>query len=87
MVRQQSVKLPKVGSNPTRPSKGIHICVSWSRLKPEIDKCDLLCQNCHAEEHYRLNDPTREEQRRILDTYKKRTFQGARIGETATLLT
>jgi hypothetical protein len=24
---------------------------NWERIKPEIDKCDLVCKNCHAEIH------------------------------------
>ncbi len=25
---------------------------SWGRVKIELDKCDLVCRNCHAEIHY-----------------------------------
>jgi hypothetical protein len=28
-----------------------HMCsMSWERLKNELDKCDLVCSNCHQEE-------------------------------------
>jgi len=36
----------------------------WSILKKEIDKCDLLCQNCHRELHYQ-NEPKFGNSRRI----------------------
>jgi hypothetical protein len=25
---------------------------SWERAKKELDKCDLLCSNCHGERHW-----------------------------------
>ena len=28
---------------------------SWDRVKSEIEKCDLLCANCHRETHVELH--------------------------------
>ncbi|MEI7999365.1 MAG: hypothetical protein WCH62_07675 [Candidatus Omnitrophota bacterium] len=32
---------------------------SWQKVKEELDKCLLLCANCHREEHTKLQ-PIRE---------------------------
>jgi hypothetical protein len=29
---------------------------SWEKVKEELDKCLMLCANCHAEEHERLDN-------------------------------
>lgn len=40
---------------------------SWSfdRLKQEVDKCDLLCRNCHSEVHWKLQQEVRQERMKI----------------------
>lgn len=30
--------------------------VSWDKLKEELDKCVILCSNCHHNEHSKYND-------------------------------
>jgi len=30
-------------------------CRSWQRVSKEIEKCDLLCANCHREVHVELD--------------------------------
>lgn len=30
----------------------IHTLSSWKKIKEEVDKCILLCANCHREEHF-----------------------------------
>jgi hypothetical protein len=40
--------------NPEEKEFGIgghKVTLSWEKLKKEVDKCDLLCKNCHAEVH------------------------------------
>ncbi len=40
---------------------------SFETLKKEVDKCILVCSNCHKEIHYKLN----EEKKQILEEQKK----------------
>lgn len=40
---------------------------TWDKLKLELDKCDLLCMNCHTKLH-RLE--INEKEKKILDYYK-----------------
>lgn len=32
----------------------------WETLQPELDKCLLLCLNCHGEEHAQIDEATQE---------------------------
>lgn len=32
--------------------------ISWDRQIEELNKCDLICANCHAEIHYSIDNPT-----------------------------
>lgn len=29
---------------------------TFDKMKEEVDKCSLLCANCHAIEHFKLDD-------------------------------
>ena len=34
---------------------------NFENLKVELDKCDLLCKNCHGEIHYEMDKSSQEE--------------------------
>ncbi len=41
--------------NPLEKEFGISVSgntKSWNKIKNEVDKCMLLCRNCHSEIHY-----------------------------------
>lgn len=47
--------------------------VRWSIIKEEIKKCELLCENCHAEKHYledNYGDKSRRNSKLIYLQYK-----------------
>jgi hypothetical protein len=52
---------------------------NWAieRLKEEVDKCQLLCSNCHAEEH-----EIWDQEKRPVRTDLKKNKRGARVCES-----
>lgn len=40
--------------DPSKKKFGISLKLgrSWDKLKDELQKCIILCANCHTEEHY-----------------------------------
>jgi len=49
---------------------------SFEKLKKEVDKCILLCSNCHRELHFKKNEEKRicyeREQQKNVEAYKKK---------------
>jgi hypothetical protein len=47
---------------------------SIARLKEEVDKCIILCSNCHRIEHQRIRDETKKEYSLLYNKDMKRKF-------------
>tara|TARA_R110000868_G_scaffold307171_1_gene568627 strand:- start:11 stop:946 length:936 start_codon:yes stop_codon:yes gene_type:complete len=59
---------------------------SWEKLKKEIDKCILLCSNCHREEHQRIDDRIELENNIkpfIISNFSDSILTGKNTGETS----
>jgi transposase-like protein len=58
----------------------------WELLKEEIDKCILLCSNCHREEHQRIDDKTKLENNFKpfqLNDFSDKILTGGNTGKTS----
>ena len=58
------------------------LCLSWEKLKIELDKCDLLCSNCHMEEEERLQVSITVE-----NGYSRLSHKQTSVGSTPTSVT
>ena len=38
-------------------------CRAWKKIQIELDKCDLLCSNCHDEKHDKMDEDRRYKNR------------------------
>lgn len=45
---------------------------SFAKAKPELDKCILVCQNCHSEIHHEENEIQREIKRNEIELEKRK---------------
>lgn len=56
--RNPAEKLFQIGGSHSR---------SWKVIQRELDKCDLTCANCHAEQHWNESNNYRNYQRKIAE--------------------
>lgn len=59
--------------DPTKKSFGLSmrgLTRSWEKTKEEIEKCDLLCANCHRERHVEERKQTNSKKESILPQTK-----------------
>ena len=47
-------------------------CRSWDTLEKEVDKCDLVCRNCHAEIH---NDDPKVDRKTAIKRFEEQIQQ------------
>lgn len=61
------------------------LCRSWDKVKKELDKCVLLCSNCHNEVHSNLINMEDYVQQIYICTNDKNTFQNTNKYEAISL--
>lgn len=52
---------------------------SFEKCKPELDKCILVCMNCHNEIHYEEDQIVRERKRQELEVEKRKPKDHSKI--------